>query len=405
MQCRQKIVRIALQKLKIRALPELASAKDSKVLAPASDPAVSAAFRMNAAKCYAQFTPLSQTVGLLHSTSLTDSVTSGDPLLKIENLHTYFYTRAGIVKSVKGISLQVSAGETLALVGESGSGKSVTSLSVMRLIEEPGRIAGGRIQFRQRGGATIDLASCSENAMRRIRGNDVAMVFQEPMTSLNPAFTAGDQIAEAIMLHQSQPRREAWKLAAEMLTLVGISAPQKRLYEYPHQMSGGMRQRVMIAMALSSKPALLIADEPTTALDVTIQAQILDLLTRLQFELDMGILLITHNLGVVAEIASRVAVMYAGKIVEEGPVMEVFRSPKHPYTLGLLASMPRVDSFGSHARLEAIPGNIPSPLMLPPGCSFAPRCRFAIARCSTVDPPLEETGKEHASRCLRWSEL
>jgi len=337
--------------------------------------------------------------------SLTEATTSGEPLLKIENLQTYFYTRAGVVKSVSGVSLHVDAGETLAVVGESGSGKSVTSLSVMRLIDTPGRIVGGSILFRKKDGSSLDLASCPEKEMRRIRGNDVAMVFQEPMTSLNPAFTAGDQIAEAIILHQSKNRRDAWRLAAEMLTLVGIPAPEKRLHEFPHQMSGGMRQRVMIAIALSSKPALLIADEPTTALDVTIQAQILDLMRKLQTELNMGILLITHNLGVVAETASRVAVMYAGKVVEEGSVAQVFESPKHPYTLGLLASMPRLDSAGNHTRLEAIPGNMPSPFALPPGCAFAPRCRFAIPACSAVERPLEQTGAGHFSRCLRWSEL
>jgi len=328
-----------------------------------------------------------------------------DPLLKITDLQTHFYTRPGIVKSVNGVSLEVRAGETLAVVGESGSGKSVTSLSIMRLIDPPGRIVNGSILFRTKQGKRVDLTVCTEPDMRRIRGNDIAMVFQEPMTSLNPAFTAGDQIAEAIMLHQGKRKKEAWSLAAEMLALVGIAAPEKRLHEFPHQMSGGMRQRVMIAIALSSKPALLIADEPTTALDVTIQAQILDLMRKLQMELHMAILLVTHNLGVVAEMGSRVAVMYAGRIVEEGRVDDVFRSPKHPYTIGLLASMPRPDSGGKRARLDAIPGSVPSPFAMPPGCSFAPRCRYALAECDAVIPALAETGDGHVSRCLRWRDL
>jgi oligopeptide/dipeptide ABC transporter ATP-binding protein len=307
------------------------------------------------------------------------------------------------VKSVDGVSLSVDTGETLALVGESGSGKSVTSLSVMRLIDAPGRIVGGSINLTTKQGETVDLAQCSEKDMRRIRGNDVAMVFQEPMTSLNPAFTAGNQIAEAVKLHQRKSKREAWDVAAETLALVGIPAPEKRLFEYPHQMSGGMRQRVMIAIALSSKPRLLIADEPTTALDVTIQAQILELMLHLQNELAMGILLITHNLGVVAETAERVAVMYAGRIVEEGSVTDVFRAPKHPYTMGLMASMPRLGS--RRTRLEAIPGSVPSPFAMPSGCRFAPRCKFAKAECSAVEPVLEQTGEGHLSRCLRWREL
>jgi oligopeptide/dipeptide ABC transporter ATP-binding protein len=275
----------------------------------------------------------------------------------------------------------------------------------MRLIDAPGRIVNGSILFRTKQGKKVDLTSCPETDMRRIRGNDIAMVFQEPMTSLNPSFTVGDQIAEAIMLHQAKRKKEAWSLAAEMLGLVGIAAPEKRLHEFPHQMSGGMRQRVMIAIALSSKPALLIADEPTTALDVTIQAQILDLMRKLQTELHMGIFLVTHNLGVVAEMASRVAVMYAGRIVEEGGVDEVFRSPKHPYTIGLLASMPRPENAGKRVRLEAIPGSVPSPFAMPSGCSFAPRCRYALTECNMAVPALMQAGGEHISRCLRWSEL
>jgi oligopeptide/dipeptide ABC transporter ATP-binding protein len=324
------------------------------------------------------------------------------PLLKISDLRTHFFTRAGVVKSVNGISLEVRRGETLAVVGESGSGKSVTSLSVMRLIDAPGRIVSGSIVLRTKLGAVLDVTQCSEKEMRRVRGNDIAMVFQEPMTSLNPAYTAGNQIAEAIMLHQGKRKKEAWEMAAETLALVGISAPEKRMLEFPHQMSGGMRQRVMIAIALSSKPGLLIADEPTTALDVTIQAQILDLMRKLQSDLNMGILLITHNLGVVAEMASRVAVMYAGQIVEQGLVSDVFRAPKHPYTIGLLKSLPRPDS---HARLVAIPGNVPSPFAMPPGCKFAPRCRHAVPDCSAGEPPLVEVNEGRLSRCFRWSEL
>jgi oligopeptide/dipeptide ABC transporter ATP-binding protein len=329
-------------------------------------------------------------------------LTEAVPLLKISDLCTHFHTRAGVVKSVNGVSLEVLQGETLAVVGESGSGKSVTSLSVMRLIDAPGRIESGSILLRTKRGASVDVTQCSEKEMRQIRGNDVAMVFQEPMTSLNPAYTAGNQIAEAIMLHQGKRKQDAWELAAQTLKLVGISAPEKRILEFPHQMSGGMRQRVMIAIALSSKPALLIADEPTTALDVTIQAQILDLMRKLQNELNMGILLITHNLGVVAEMASRVAVMYAGQVVEQGFVADVFRAPKHPYTIGLLASLPRP---AAHARLEAIPGSVPSPFAMPPGCKFAPRCRFAVADCLAGEPPLVPAGEGHVSRCFRWNEL
>jgi oligopeptide/dipeptide ABC transporter ATP-binding protein len=343
---------------------------------------------------------------LVHFFALREQTQPGDPLLKVEELRTHFHTRAGVVKSVNGVSFQVRPGETLAVVGESGSGKSVTSLSIMRLIDSPGRIVSGSILLRTKRGTTIELTQSSEKVMRSIRGNDVAMIFQEPMTSLNPAFTAGDQITEAIMLHQAKRKKEAWELAAHTLALVGIPAPEKRLFDFPHQMSGGMRQRVMIAIALSSNPALLIADEPTTALDVTIQAQILELLRKLQSKSNMGVLLITHNLGVVAETASRVAVMYAGRIVEEGRVAEVFRSPKHPYTIGLLASMPRLDGSGvKRARLEAIPGSVPSPFAMPPGCAFAPRCRYAVPDCSAIDPKLEQIGDEHFSRCLRWRDL
>jgi oligopeptide/dipeptide ABC transporter ATP-binding protein len=325
-----------------------------------------------------------------------------DRLVDVRDLKTYFDTDEGTVKAVDGVSFHIDKGETLAVVGESGSGKSVTSLSMMRLIPSPpGRIAGGEILF-----AGEDLAKKSEREMRKIRGNDISMIFQEPMTSLNPVYTVGDQIAEAITLHQGKTRRQAMKLAADMLDLVGIPEPGKRVKNYPHQMSGGMRQRVMIAMALSCGPQLLIADEPTTALDVTIQAQILDLMRKLQREIGMSILFITHDLGVVAEIADRVVVMYAGRAVEEADVNDIFAKPQMPYTLGLLNSIPRVDKAAEHQeRLEAIPGNVPNPRYLPEGCAFHPRCRFAIDDCKKAIPPLEDTGGGHMVRCIRWDNL
>ncbi len=323
-------------------------------------------------------------------------------LLEVNDLKTYFDTDEGTVKAVDGVSFHIDKGETLAVVGESGSGKSVMSLSIMRLIPNPpGRIAGGQMLFNGQ-----DLVKKSERDMRRIRGNDIAMIFQEPMTSLNPVYTVGDQIAEAIVLHQGKSKRQAMKMSAEMLELVGIPEPAKRVRNYPHQMSGGMRQRVMIAMALSCGPQLLIADEPTTALDVTIQAQILDILRKLQREIGMSILFITHDLGVVAEIADRVVVMYAGRAVEEADVEDIFAEPRMPYTLGLLNSIPRVDKVAEHQlRLEAIPGNVANPLRLPPGCSFHPRCRFVRDQCKEAIPPLEDTGGGHMVRCIRWNEL
>jgi len=329
-------------------------------------------------------------------------VADKERILEVNNLQTHFGTDEGVVKAVDGVTFHINRGETLAVVGESGSGKSVTSLSIMRLIATPpGRIAGGEMLFEGQ-----DLVKMSEAQMRKIRGNDIAMIFQEPMTSLNPVYTVGDQIAEAIQLHQNKRRKQAMKLAAEMLDLVGIPEPGKRIYNYPHQMSGGMRQRVMIAMALSCGPKLLIADEPTTALDVTIQAQILDLLRQLQREIGMSVLFITHDLGVVAEIADRVVVMYAGRAVEEGNVYEIFANPQMPYTLGLMNSIPRVDKAAEHQdRLEAIPGNVPNPLYLPQGCSFHPRCRFMKDKCKEVVPPLEDTGGGHMVRCIRWQEL
>jgi oligopeptide/dipeptide ABC transporter ATP-binding protein len=327
---------------------------------------------------------------------------SSDRLLEVTDLKTYFDTDEGVVKAVDGVSFHLDRGETLAVVGESGSGKSVTSLSVMRLIPTPpGRIASGQMLFEGQ-----DLVGKSEREMRRIRGNEISMIFQEPMTSLNPVYTVGDQIAEAIVLHQGKSYRDAMKLSIEMLDLVGIPEPAKRVKNYPHQMSGGMRQRVMIAMALSCGPKLLIADEPTTALDVTIQAQILDLMRKLQREIGMSILFITHDLGVVAEVADRVVVMYAGRAVEEGDVNDIFARPQMPYTLGLMNSIPRVDRAAEHQdRLEAIPGNVPNPLYLPEGCAFHPRCRFATDECKKVNPALEDTGNGHMVRCIRWKDL
>ncbi len=329
-------------------------------------------------------------------------MSTADRLLEVNDLKTYFDTDEGTVRAVDGVSFHISRGETLAVVGESGSGKSVTSLSAMRLIPTPpGRIADGEILFEGR-----DLVTRPEAEMRRIRGNEISMIFQEPMTSLNPVYTVGDQIAEAIVLHQGKSNREALRMSAEMLDLVGIPEPEKRIKNYPHQMSGGMRQRVMIAMALSCGPKLLIADEPTTALDVTIQAQILDLMRNLQNEIGMSILFITHDLGVVAEMADRVVVMYAGRAVEEGDVKDIFGAPKMPYTLGLLNSIPRVDKAAEHQqRLEAIPGNVPNPLYLPEGCAFHPRCRFVIDECKDEIPLLLDSGEGHMVRCIRWNEL
>ena len=327
---------------------------------------------------------------------------SSERLLDVVDLQTYFDTDEGTVKAVDGVSFHIDKGETLGVVGESGSGKSVTSLSTMRLIPQPpGRFAGGRIEFEGR-----NLLTLSEAEMRKIRGNEISMIFQEPMTSLNPVYTVGDQISEAIQLHQGKTRRQGMKMATEMLDLVGIPEPGKRVKNYPHQMSGGMRQRVMIAMALSCSPKLLIADEPTTALDVTIQAQILDLMRSLQEEIGMSILFITHDLGVVAEVAERVVVMYAGRAVEEANVGDIYANPRMPYTRGLLNSIPRVDKVAEHQeRLEAIPGNVPNPLSLPQGCAFHPRCKYADDVCTTAIPPLEDVGDGHMVRCVRQAEI
>jgi oligopeptide/dipeptide ABC transporter ATP-binding protein len=332
------------------------------------------------------------------------------PVLVVDDLRTWFDGERGLVRSVDGVSFAAHAGETVAVVGESGSGKSVTALSIMRLVAAPaGRIVGGAIRFTGRDGTTRDLVAADDATMRGLRGNEISMIFQEPMTSLNPVFPVGDQIAEAVALHRGLARRAAWEVAVEMLALVGIPAPARRAKDYPHQMSGGMRQRVMIAMALACRPVLLIADEPTTALDVTIQAQILALMKALQAEIGMSVLFITHNLGVVAEIADRVVVMYGGRVVEEGPVGRVFRRPLHPYTRGLMASVPgspfRIRDAAGRLRLRAIPGNVPDPRHLPPGCAFAPRCADARPECDAAVPALEAADTGHAVRCRRWQEL
>ena len=317
-------------------------------------------------------------------------------LLAVENLHVHFRTADGVLRAVDGVSLQVDEGQTLAIVGESGSGKSVTANSILRLIPEPpGRIAGS-IRFQG-----TDLLKLPDRAMRDIRGNEISMIFQEPMTSLNPVLTVGRQIGETLRMHQGLDRQAAERRAIEMLTMVGIPEPARRVREYPHQLSGGMRQRVMIAMALACNPKLLIADEPTTALDVTIQAQILQLMLDLKRRVGAAIILITHDLGVVAEIAERVMVMYAGRKVEEAPVAELFRSPRHPYTQGLLGAVPRLGSSltGTARRLAEIPGQVPSLKERIGGCVFAGRCPLATDLCHEVAPGLEEKGPRHIAAC------
>ncbi len=317
------------------------------------------------------------------------------PLLELKDLKTYFFTAEGVARAVDGVSYSVHRGETLGVVGESGCGKSVTALSILRLIPEPpGKIVGGQILFEGQ-----DLLTLSNREMRRIRGNKISMIFQEPMTSLNPVFTIGSQIMEAILLHQKVSKREALNRTIEMLRLVGIASPERRVKEYPYQLSGGMRQRVMIAMALSCNPKLLIADEPTTALDVTIQAQILDLILRLKAEFGMAVILITHDLGVIAETAQRVCVMYAGKLVEEAPVKEIFANPRHPYTQGLLRALPRVDRAGEHRRLQEIPGIVPPLTRLPGGCRFCPRYERSAEVCRPEEPPVVQVGPGHWVRC------
>jgi len=330
-------------------------------------------------------------------------------LIEVDDLRIHFPLEDRTVKAVDGVSWHIDKGETLAVVGESGSGKTMIGLSILHLVPGPnGRIAAGRIALRTKDRRMVSLDTLDEQALQELRGDEVAMVFQEPMTSLNPVYPVGEQIAEALRRHRRLSKREALAEAARLLAQVGIPDPELRLRDYPHQLSGGMRQRVMIAIALSCNPSLVVADEPTTALDVTVQAQILDLLRRLQerSEQHFALLFITHNLGVVAEIADRVLVVYCGRIVEEGPVAEVFGSPRHPYTRGLLSSLPRRNRLtGERLGLAAIPGNVPGLADRPGGCAFAPRCADVIERCRSEDPPLEEAGSGRRARCLRWREL
>ena len=321
-------------------------------------------------------------------------------VLEVRDLATHFFTDEGVVKAVDGITYHVDEGEIIGIVGESGCGKSVSALSIMRLIPDPpGRIVNGEILFEGE-----DLLQASNSQMRHIRGNRIAMIFQEPMTSLNPVLNIGRQITETLELHQGMSKRQALVRAAELLSMVGMPDAERRLKDYPHQFSGGMRQRVMIAMALSCNPKLIIADEPTTALDVTIQAQVLDLMQDLSREFGTSLIIITHNLGVVARYARRVAVMYAGKIIESGDAVDIYHNPSHPYTLGLLNSVPRLDE-ALKEKLEPIEGMPPSLVDLPKGCSFAPRCRFVIDRCTEETPPLMRVNEGHESACWRFDEL
>ncbi len=325
---------------------------------------------------------------------------SSDTLLSMENVSTSFFTSKGVVPAVSGVTVSIRPGEILGLVGESGCGKSVTSLSVMGLVASPGRIVEGRILFEGR-----DLAKLDYNTMCGIRGNEIAMIFQEPMTSLNPVYTVGKQVSEAIILHRRVTQEEAKQKTLEMFRLVGIPEPETRFGCYPHQLSGGLRQRVMIAMALVCEPKLLIADEPTTALDVTIQAQILDLMQDLRKRLNTAIILITHDLGVVAELCDRVVVMYAGEVVEEADIFMLFEQPSHPYTVGLMGSIPGTEaSMGSDGRLQTIPGMVPNLLDLPTGCRFHPRCSSARGICRKQAPPLFDLEKGHTARCWNFED-
>jgi peptide/nickel transport system ATP-binding protein/oligopeptide transport system ATP-binding protein len=329
--------------------------------------------------------------------STTTTKTKIDTIVSVENLKTYFYTEDGTVPAIDGVSFEVKRGETLAIVGESGSGKSVTSLSIMRLIPQPpGKIVNGDIKFNGE-----SLLIKSEKEMRSIRGNRISMIFQEPMTSLNPVYKIGDQISESIIIHQKKTKKEALAEAINLLNLVGIPEPERRINQYPHELSGGMRQRVMIAIALACQPELLIADEPTTALDVTIQNQILQLMKTLKQKINMSIMLITHDLGVVAEMADSVVVMYAGQVVEQGDVFTIFENPKHPYTEGLLKSMPSAEK--RVGKLYAIEGVVPNPLNLPVGCRFAARCEYATALCYDVMPDIQKIGNEEAVRCWKYT--
>lgn len=318
-------------------------------------------------------------------------------LLEVKNLRTYFFTEDGVVPAVDGVNFHINAGETLGVVGESGCGKSVTSISILRLVPNvSGKIMeGSEILFQGK-----DLLKLTEKEMRDIRGNDISMIFQEPMTSLNPVMKIGKQLSEVLILHQNKTKQEALEISIEMLGLVGISRPEKIVHEYPHSLSGGMRQRVMIAMALACNPQLLIADEPTTALDVTIQAQILQLMRKLKSDFNASVMLITHNLGVVAETCQRVIVMYAGKVVEEGSVYEIFEEPKHPYTQGLLRSVPRIHT--KTEVLDSIPGSVPNPLKMPKGCRFEPRCSKAMPICKDQQPELTILGEERTVRCFLY---
>ena len=320
------------------------------------------------------------------------------PLLEIRSLSTHFFTEEGVIRAVEDVNFEIYAGEILSLVGESGCGKSVTGLSILRLIASPpGKIVSGQILFDGR-----NLLDLEEREMEKVRGNDISMIFQEPMTSLNPVFTIGDQIMEAVLLHQKVDKGTARKKAIEMLDRVRIPSPETTIDAYPHQLSGGMRQRAMIAMALSCQPKLLIADEPTTALDVTIQAQVLHLLREIQRDMGMAVMLITHDLGVVTEIADRVAVMYAGRIMEYSPIQTLFQQVRNPYTKGLLDSIPSLEE--KRPRLNVIPGQVPNPRDLPEGCTFHPRCYLRIEECKKKDPPLLQVNGNHFSRCIRWKE-
>lgn len=320
-----------------------------------------------------------------------------EKLLDVRNLHTHFFTEYGVIPSVNGVSFSIDKGEVVGIVGESGSGKSVTSLSILQLLDEAGRIVEGEIEFDGK-----DLTQLNEKELRKLRGNKISMIFQEPLTSLNPSFTIGKQISEAIQLHQNVTKEEAKKKSIDMLRKVGIPNPEKQYKSFPHLLSGGMRQRVMIAMALSCSPELLIADEPTTALDVTIQAQILRLMKKLSYEFDTSIIIITHDLGVVAEMVDRVIVMYGGQIVEENNVFDLFENPKHPYTKGLLNSTPKIHEL--HYKLESIEGNVPAPDKMPTGCKFHPRCPFAMEKCKQEEPEFLRNGEDSGVKCWLYKE-